>query len=631
MTKHKKIDFSQAYISNIFDINKDVSVFLKDAEKFISYTSINENFKIYYRLIDLLRYSDAILNDYGEFNDRGIRIFNTIRKKCKRSCIKNKIIYLLSSIVNSKNINIEHQIDLQNNLAKKIDRMHNDISLLKKIKNYWKLDFNLMSITDKYSLIIKILYLIQKLSEYVIEKKYSDDETQAKIEEKLNAFSSLLLELSENDIKKIVNMNFDQAIKFNYEKDIENNPVVKATRFDLIVQDWKYAEGKLYKSNSKIIIDSTTEFARAFITNRNIFSNMRNQYENVRNAKDYICTALKNLSVDYYSFFYTKNLNTFAEINLNNISIKKWIIYLMFIKSKGIEIFKNNSKDLFIDIIKLTPSDDLLNQYKIKKAEIQHMNSYLVLNARGLSLLDTPFVKNENNLWLFTPTCLFLDPVYVISRLMKMNTVIQNKRGYIFEKKVRELISKNYDCINFSFNESSKKKKTQHEIDAFVKDFNNVPCYIECKTFSHSYSYKEYRIQVDKMISNLYIYHASSTFKYLKRNKEQLSLKKYFKKLNGFEDDEYKQIYGIFLSNIFFPKSYIENWSDQTGLNFINFYDFSKLFSPETKLSKKAIKEINKEQPTYKNEIERKDVGPEMNTLTKTIKYDDKVERTFFL
>lgn len=60
MTKHKKIDFSQAYISNIFDINKDVSVFLKDAEKFISYTSINENFKIYYRLIDLLRYSDAI-------------------------------------------------------------------------------------------------------------------------------------------------------------------------------------------------------------------------------------------------------------------------------------------------------------------------------------------------------------------------------------------------------------------------------------------------------------------------------------------------------------------------------------------------------------------------------------------
>lgn len=170
MTKHKKIDFSQAYISNIFDINKDVSVFLKDAEKFISYTNINENFKIYYRLVDLLRYSDAILNDYGEFNDRGIRIFNTIRKKCKRSCIKNKIIYLLSSIVNSKNINIEHQIDLQNNLAKKIDRMHNDISLLKKIRNYWKLDFNLMSITDKYSLIIKILYLIQKLSEYVIEK-----------------------------------------------------------------------------------------------------------------------------------------------------------------------------------------------------------------------------------------------------------------------------------------------------------------------------------------------------------------------------------------------------------------------------------------------------------------------------
>ena len=348
----------------------------------------------------------------------------------------------------------------------------------------------------------------------------------------------------------------------------------------------KYGNAAIFEKNNEIVINAITEELKTYLANIQINSEKRQEnillhLNDLSHLDSYAFQGLATIfylnikpRIEDYSDDEKAEIEFYSNQNLFGIELKKWIKYLIWLVIKATSLKVNSDRNF----IKL-PTCDFLND-----SELRIMVEKLTFSRsekKSVDLFDKPIIYGK---YLYLPSIIHLDPVYVVSILMRedqaKNVSIngQNKMwkdiiGYSLEKYYYKLfIKNNYEC------QHTVKHKNGQETDILVKDKDDIPVLIECKSFRNPHSLKDYIIQIDKMYSSAYLRHDSEHISYFKNVGIKNSKDSAFKgKMNGLKKWRYS--YGIFLSNIIFPSNYCKIWNRETNLFFIYDNDMYKLIN----------------------------------------------------
>lgn len=593
--------YRKNYIAKFEDVNKHQSLFYKQTFDFIREISTGEEptkatLEKIDRLLDILRITDAFIDDYGE-------------------------------IINGKYMDIIEYINIKINdehLKEKSSKLLKDIDLINLITDNLKIQT--IDTSNSYKLIQYCNYVIPNDLIRTI-----NDLRNNKIP--MNQLESIVYLVSES-LKHLNILNDSLDIKcLNRQASIRPKNIMKYLQIKEIIKMWKYADAKLNIQNNEISFDATTELAKSFVTTRNLnLSNRQIDFKLSHGISTQVKKSLDGLGEEYFLGIRNADLenkgkiiNNFGNRRILDITIKNWLTFLFTIHDKA-EVLLYHSINFFI------PCKDFLD---FSDKELINQTSTILNRLRfKYDLLDTPVIYSNGEPFFYIPALVTCDPVHIMHILMRESDSWQNFRGINFEKEIgRELSNAQITYTKADENNKIEFKinGTKHEIDLIARDKNSVAFFIECKTFSDPFEYRDYRYELDKMISKLYLVHDSGHFLALKnggikalkdnvfnnKSNKNFSLYNFLNTQNNWND-----MYGLFISNLIFPSNYITEWNKKFHLLFIHWFDFYKLtyhiplnvlisfnnkncyFTPISEkfdgISKKGFKQINNIQPLKK-------------------------------
>lgn len=540
---------------SIGSINVDLEKFYVMVDSFCIENSKNDEIQQQQisRIIDLFRYSDALIDDSGHVSCKGNRIFRKL--------------YTLKLSVNN---------------CSKLDSIEHDIESLKGIRESLAkdrhLDFELNDLYNNVSWISNLAFnVLQKKSDNVNRKKANPD----------LSFENLVLEMT-NTIKAIqtksgvVSVRKIMKKKFKGHKNFSLN---LNTIFQSQVEMWKYADAHIQGDK----IYGITETAKAFRIsnilnqeNRQIIDTFFLPYRSkIHNSEDMrlwkIMTVIYGIGELLYNDnniemsdvcgsvkdIYLKVLdhNKWANEEAFGVPVLRWVTFLVDLKQVGENDIRLSLRKIHNNLFVKRSLKDLGRTYS--KKEIETFKQQMTLSpSKSGDMFDAPLIETrKGDVLVFLPVLLELDPIYTLMNVferekvdsvkngkMKSTAKWQEMKGDNFQKLVIKWLSKNgytkYDS------EVKSKKNGENELDIVVQGDNGNPIWIELKTFEEPHSYRDYRFQIDKMYSNKYLKHAKRNLNYFQQGFGNSKLKYTYKDGAGEK---------IFVSNLFIPSDYISD------------------------------------------------------------------------
>lgn len=553
LSKKFKGFFREPFVGTIEEINKRPQRFYDDASNFIDRYDNNKRDNLdlmFSRFIDLLKYTDVYISDDGNINNK----FNNLL---------DKILYL----------------KIDGSIKRKTCSFKNDIRILNKIKEDLVISENI-KISYYYE---TIRYCNFKLYELLI-----DGGSNIALSEKLEQVMSFCINKIKNKSKYI------KLEEINYASE-SGTDVLLQIQFSEIVKMWKYAAANLIDINGKLTVDVRNQIAESFVITRNINKENRDLKYNMAIVKkkkinERISGRVKGVGEEFFAALSSSpsKLNYWKNILIYDISMEDW--FYIFNELKGLAFNLIIKKRLFF-----------VEVSQLKLLSEEKLNNELETVARVLSfkndLLDTPFLILNGKLVVCLTAILFSDPIHLIHIVMKYNKnkSFQNMRGQSFENEIGRILKEgNLSYCKAENNKNNEEIKIQygrnneHEIDVITEDRKKGMAFIECKTFMDPFSYKDYRIELDKMISRKYLYNANSHYKSLKKvghktlynnvfiNHAEVSQNKSLRRFLSVGHD-WPNMYAIFISNMIFPDKLIRQWQKEYSLNFVHWFEFSRL------------------------------------------------------
>lgn len=510
----KKFSFNNEYIGSIIDINKDKEYFLKKVKLFIETLNSTSNCKIVKRLVDLIKYTDIYFDDCGIIQNSEYRnILTEIKEKMTNdgiiSCIENF----------EREFNILIAIREKWDIKELLGNSEYNYKLIQAISNRLKKNIERKELKEIAKSLRDDIYLVSKSIHRLVKQN------------KLNP----------------VRLNFSSTDNYNFPK---------LDEYIYMFQLWKYADAKIDEDGNRIFINGVNDVSRSFVITRNLNQENRRLSADLQKnvQKERVYGELRGVSEEYFKGYPVFRNSEDILVNcgkLHNINLTKWIKFLNYL----INLCKKNfltSNKLFLKI----------NENQLGKDQLK----MLVYLRFSIDLLDKPVIHIKNKDYLYIPLGIVMDPVHILSEMLKKEW--QNNRGHNFEKEIRRILNGKYKKNDFNI-----KFKNGREIDALIEDDQKRPLFIECKSFSDPFSFKEYRIQIDKMYSSKYLEHASKNYLYIKKilcskgNHENLKNKYY----------NSQDTYGLFIANIIFPQKYRDVWRKKYGINFMHWFEFYRL------------------------------------------------------
>lgn len=534
---------------NVINKKENKITFYKKAKEYILDKSIDFsselNIRKIDRLLNLLKWTNVFIDDKGKI-------------------INKDYIFLLKKLI------------LRNDLIKsqrgKIKQFIVEVRLLQEVKR--KLDRNFFT---------KIKDIVLKST---VDFKYLDYETNCKY------MSDYLHQHNKN-------LTLNKLNKIKYRKRFINEQ-----NYYLIVELWKYGNARISKKDKYIEVDAFTEELKCYLATIQINSAVRqlNYGVHFSNIKDLDKYALQGIASIFYlkvkpSFYdYDKDeqeiLYRYFKQKLYGVDIGKWLKYLFYLIIKMGKIFaEKKPKSYFATLI----DEDVSF---ISKNERDIIIEKLTFNIDS-DLLDRPFINGK---FIFWPSLLHIDPVYIVSKLMRESS----KKVTLNDKKIKwqDLIGDQYEKYYYSLLDNNNYvcqhtlyKKNGEETDLLFLDKDDIPVLTECKSFMNPHSLKDYINQLDKMYSNGYIIKDTKHIAYFRNlgiNNSDDSV--YEPRLRNLCN--WKKSYGIFLANIIFPFSYIQKWKNYSDLYFIYDIDFYKTVSCTKMVDKKITWEFDPNRET---------------------------------
>ncbi|WP_251717080.1 hypothetical protein [Lactobacillus agrestimuris] len=533
--KINSIAIENDYIGSISIVNGNLDKFYELVDGYIKKSEIK--IKKLERIIDLLKSSNALINDLGEKTKTYFKFYDllgNIRKKVDSPIIKNKIFLL-----------------------------RRDLNYLPKIKTYI-LNSKCLNYGSFFDQIIEA---------YQTNFYYGEDALQS-VGQRMEIITDSFSRVAAKRLPVLNNI-----------EDLEKlTPGLKDNNMNMyydIVSSWKYGDGRIiwHRNEDSFLIDSHNDFCKNFVATRDINEKKRQQEANkfyVRNNKRlnsledvekstlaaldgiagqlYIKEAInmndKNQEVDH---------NKFGKETLYEIPIYVWVLFIEVIQWNGRKIL---DQQIGTPIYYGKPVNNIRIYYKVRDLLTGFPNKYKKFIPKMLKKLtyqrdiyDAPFIFGDT---VFLPICYSLDATYTIANLMNKCEKWENIRGHNFEKNIMgKLRETNYKV------ESNEKlvsdKSHKKEIDIIFRDKDDKVVIMECKTFSSPHSLKYYKIENDSMYTNLYVEHAKNNFSY-------------FSKL-------YSQSYCVFLVDQVFPSSMVKKWSKELDAIFVYYKDFEKIIN----------------------------------------------------
>ena len=559
MTSKFKGFLRRKNVGTILDVENHSNLFYKDFSRFISNINPNNDDDVnkLNRFLDLLRYAQVYIDDKGKIVDK------------RYEGLLNWIIAL----------------GISKGIDEKIRKFNRDISHLESIKSLINWDKNSNYYFNCFNSCNSLIF--ERFNATTYSPKLS-----VEIEEIIDVSSlcmrNILLENKKVDINRL-----------NDYKTFQNDILNRIQYFE-IVKMWKYANAEISENNEGIFVDCANDISKAFVTTRDL--NQEN-----RDLRSYIYKDLKsdnliNKKSDAEliglgeEFFLgldesdSKKVERFLKLKnyvLYDISLEDWIGILLSLKEAAVRRAKQSQYFL--------PLDDL----------VKSMNniSRIQLVARVLSFkndfLDTPFLISNGVIYAYIPSLIICDPIHLVHIAIKYceDKRLVRLRGKNFEKTIgRMLESSQYNYCKAEYDKSSGKEikiqysNYKHEYDLMAEDDNDDIAVIECKTFMDPFSYRDYRIEMDKMYVNNsegYLINDSRHFidlkkggyKILKQNVQKgrnlysnVSLRNFMNK-----HDNWNTSYSVFISNMFFPKDLVAEWQIKYNFYFIHWFEFNRV------------------------------------------------------
>lgn len=559
MTSKFKGFLKRKNVGTIVEVENHSDDFYKDFSRLINDINPNNDDDInkLNRFLDLLRYAQVYIDDEGRIVDK------------RYEGLLNWIITL----------------GISKNIDEKIRKFNREISYLKSIKSLinWDTNFNyyINCLNSCNSLLFKRFNTMIYYAKLPVE-----------IEEIIDV-SSLCMR---NILLKNKKVDIDEL---NDYKTFQNDILNRIQYFE-IVKMWKYANSEISENNEGISVNCINDLSKAFVITRDLNQENRNLYLHI--YKDLKSDNLINKKSDAElvglgeEFFLGLDENDsrrgerFLKLKnyiLYDISLEDWIKILLSLKKAAAKRAKQ--RQYFF------PLDDL----------VKSMNdiSRIQLIARVLAFkndfMDTPFLICDGVIYAYIPSLIFCDPIHMVHIAIKYcdDKKLVRLRGKNFEKTVgRMLESSQYNYCKAEYDKSSGKEikiqysNYKHEYDLMAEDDNKDIAVIECKTFMDPFSYRDYRIEMDKMYVNSsegYLINDSRHFidlkkggyKILKQNVQEgrnlylnISLRKFMD-----NHDNWNTSYSVFISNMIFPKDLIIEWQSKYNFYFIHWFEFNRV------------------------------------------------------
>lgn len=543
------------YIGRLEKINANPEIFYKETRLFVNSLSKYsiESSKVD-RLIELLKVSDVFITDNGNISDaRYFKILKDIQKSNISSAQNEKINALLNDIQNISQLKSKsstpHTPDDYYNL---IQYFNKDIPLF-----LVEVDFSAEKRKSVMEYLEKCVYLVSYALNHLITT------------ESFNSINRL------NQLSKKKSVNTD--VQWLHQ----------------IILMWKYADATIEISGNSVHVNAITDIAKSFIVTRNINSDNRQlDYSLIPLSQliKRVNTSLEGLGEEYFLGLRKteKEVKKAAIQNFGNklllgIPIKDWLLFLFQINLLA-AVRLQHTFTFFIT------AESLLSYFKDSKIinEIPEMINCLRFKK---DLLDTPVIYWQGVPFLYLPALAVIDPVHIMHTLMKdykIKEKWQDFRGTNFENEIARILDSSKLKIPYAKGTPDAKMEfkqdgNDHEIDIIAKDQSDKAVFVECKTFSDPFGYRDYRYELDKMYSRLYFIHAKEHFMALQNNgyKTLMSKTKKSPLLKTFMTKKvhWNAMYGIFISNFIFPKRLINNWHKRSSLSFIHWFELYRLLN----------------------------------------------------
>lgn len=380
-------------------------------------------------------------------------------------------------------------------------------------------------------------------------------------------------------------------------------------QFKEVVSSWKYIDASISKGqDGTITVDATGAVAQSFVTSRNLERDNRQLLGNISKASDpegyenkpiieKMPSILYGLSEMFFHSYdapldetKTNCLFQFGQTKIMDISISDILYFLLKVHEL---IVKNNyiTKKYFVSL------DELFSSQNSKYLD-QTTNIVRLLEFRG-DLLDTPFINLGNGLYVVhISSMLVLDEIYVIYNLirddMSFKKTFGKKRGVFYEEEIANILTDS----GHSFASGIKDKRLefnfagrQHEIDSIAVDTQGVAAVIEDKQFYNIYSMREFRLAIDKFISQFYfkkmLSHLNAVKKvearnnYINRyehNPENNKISRQFVSLFKNEKIDWNHAYTIVVSNVVLPiRHNVVEGGEGEKIFSLHWYEFNRL------------------------------------------------------
>ncbi|QNQ83124.1 hypothetical protein FP435_01050 [Lactobacillus sp. PV037] len=352
-------------------VNANKVEFFLQAKEFIEDKKLNlsnnNNVEKVDRLFDLIKWTDILIDDDGNLSGN----FRKYLKLLKR---------------------LKSRDDLICRQRSKVKRMILEIKLLKKISRKFEncmIRFKIFPAIDFSSI------------DYETNCRYMSDY--------LHGFNTIL--------------SLTELNKISYDKYFINKE-----QYKLIISLWKYADAKLRKVKRYIEIDAVTEELKCYLgtmlTNSEVRQvNFKTHLDKFPRIEDYIFQGLASIfyipikpTFKEYSSSEQKLLQKYSNQKLYNVELKKWLKFLVDIQITTLSQKNIRKNNLFIKI-KYSQNNSLTS----KEREI--MINKLSF-GKECDLLDKPFIYGK---YVFLPSIVHLDPVYVMSKLMRQAKDVENR------------------------------------------------------------------------------------------------------------------------------------------------------------------------------------------------------------
>lgn len=553
MGKKFKGFLNKEYVGSIEEVNKHSDQFYKDFASYI-YNNVQKGreYSKLYRFVDLLKISDIYVTDMGDV-------------------IGSKYDNLLEWILT---------LNVDKDIYNKINRMWKELKLLQIIKS----DYLGNSDNDPYDFIQKCNYIFDE--EYIKQKENKSVYASSNMENAISATSYYF--------KRIDNISIELLNKQN-----NINLGFYDFNFVQIVQMWKFSDAQIVQdSNGKIIVDNINDISNAFVVTRNLNKDNRNLYRNISLSKlekpsinDYLIGLGEELffGLDETDINSDMRFRMLRGTTLYGITMPRWIECLQIIRKVITDEYEKYHK-YFINI----------NRLNIESADYYEIRQIALILHFHNDFLDTPFLVLNKEIFVYVPAIIIGDAVHYLNVAIKYSKdrSIQNIRGNNFENTIGRLLdyhgndfckSENDICGN-TIKVIYSERSRQHEIDLLATDDDEQVAQFECKTFMDPFGYRDYRIEIDKMLAgqtNGYLENDFSHFKSLKNDghniisnnvKNQSTISRNKSVSNWFNKSRnWNDMYMIFISNYIFPNKMVKEWNDRYSIYFIHWFELNRL------------------------------------------------------